>query len=95
MMLDTDEISTFFSSANLSHAGHAQAYLVYLTIFLSRMDSLAISENERAAKVKTYNLRTVITALACAGAIAVVALVVGLIRHVARPLRAMTQVPPS
>lgn len=53
------------------------------------MDSIALPENGRAAKAKTYNLRTVITAVMCAGGIAVVAGIVALFRHTSRSFRAM------
>lgn len=53
------------------------------------MDSIVLPENGRAAQAKTYNFRTVITAVTCAGSIAVVAGIVGVIRHALGSSRAM------
>jgi hypothetical protein len=77
-------------SVNLTNTCDLRALLVLeLPTVPANMDSVALPENGRAARAKTYNFSTVITAMVCAGGIVVLAVVGVLIRHVSRPWRAV------
>lgn len=55
------------------------------------MENASLPENERAAKVQTYTLTSVITAMVCAASIAVTTVVVVLIGHATNRLSAIMQ----
>ena len=55
------------------------------------MENISLPENERAAKVQTYTLTSVITAMVCAGSISITTVIFVLVSHATDRLRFIMQ----